>query len=83
MVKKQKEALGALKWYRREGGDDARYQGFIQNCDKNTSLMFKSSRSLLLEELHGMESKLAGSSISFSEVAITFTFYLVNITFTF
>ena len=50
---------------------------------KNTSLMFKSSRSLLLEELHGMESKLAGSSISFSEVAITFTFYLVNITFTF
>lgn len=41
---------------------------------KNTSLMFKSSRSLLLEELHGMESKLAGSSISFSEVAITFTF---------
>ena len=50
---------------------------------KNTSLMFKSSRSLLMEELHGMESKLAGSSISFSEVAITFTFYLVNITFTF
>ena len=50
---------------------------------KNTSLMFKPSRSLLLEELHGMESKLAGSSISFSEVAITFTFYLVNITFTF
>ena len=24
LVKKQKEALGALKWYRREGGDEAR-----------------------------------------------------------
>jgi len=50
LVKKQKEALVALKWYRREGGDDA--------------------RSLLLEELHGMESKLAGSSLSFSEAIV-------------
>ena len=48
---------------------------------KSQSLCFP--RSLLLEELHGMESKLAGSSLSFSEVGVTFTFYLEDNTFIF
>jgi len=51
LVKKRKDALGALRWYRTEGeGEEA--------------------RSLLLEELHGMENKLAGTSLSFSQALV-------------
>ena len=90
LVKKQKEALGALRWYRREGeGEEARSNpNFVAIPTKWVKKIclkqrFKVSdvviiiiRSLLLEELHGMESKLAGSSLSLSQVMISLSIVL-------